>query len=175
MAALTIIFLLLYGYFSTMGKPLNTSLNSTNQGFADNKIALGNLGGFHLLKSIDYSDEKEFYRLLIGTELNRSTASPEDITIPYLIIEEIADPEKAGLYRIRVNLSDTQITNIPQDRPLAILPTGGDEINQPLLIKEVWASETKDEAAEIIISLTKKTLFRATADNSGVIVLDILK
>ncbi len=188
LAALTIIFLLLYGYFSTLGKPNNLTFNPVNQGFADAKITLGNLGGFHILKNIDYSDEKQFHRLIIETELNRATASPEDISIPYVVIQEISntteetalpgepqnlEPEPA--YQIKIKLSDTTVENIPLDRALAIFPGTSSEPDQGSVIKEVRVGETSDEATEISVSLGKKVQFRAAADNSGAIILDILK
>jgi len=188
LAALTIIFLLLYGYFSTLGKPNNLTFNPANQGFADTKIALGNLGGFHILKNIDYSDEKQFHRLIIETELNRATASPEDISIPYTVIQETSSlasgaalPEEpkalemGSVYQIKIKLSDTTVENIPLNQALAIFPGTSSESDQSSVIKEVQVSETSDEAAEISISLTKKVQFRAAADNSGAIILDILK
>jgi len=180
LAALTIIFLLLYGYFSTLGKPLNTQFDPASQGFADSKIILGNLGGFHILKNINYSDETTFHRLIIETELNRSTASPENITIPYTVFAEavsdtLKTPETTDQYQIKVMLSDTQVANIPQDKPLAIFESTNPDPNQPKLIQEIRVKENKDETSEILIQLTKKSLFRATADNSGALVLDILK
>ena len=176
LAALTIIFLLLYGYFSTLGKPSNLIFDPVGQGFANNEIILGNLGGFHIVKNIEYSDENQFHRLVIDTELNRSTASPEDISIPYTVIKEITDVAAvAPSYQIKIKLSDSTIENIPQDRPLAIMPTAPDSSEPAQLIQEVRINETSDEAAEIVISLTKSTRFRAAADNSGAIVLDILK
>ena len=188
LAALTIIFLLLYGYFSTLGKPNNLTFNPANQGFAGTKITLGNLGGFHILKNIDYSDEKQFHRLIIETELNRATASPEDISIPYTVIQEISSiaegtalpgeprvPEPEPAYWIKIKLSDTTVENIPLNLALAIFPETSSEPGQDSLIKEVRVSEASDEVAEISVSLVKKVQFRAAADNSGAIILDILK
>lgn len=188
LAALTIIFLILYGYFSTLGKPPAMAPTPANQGFKMDKIILGNLGGFHILKNIDYSDEGQFYRLIIATELNRSTASPEDITIPYTAITETENLNLdaktpaannssviSSPYQIRINLSDTQVADIPKDRPLAIFEEINTKTDQPKLIQEVRVTESKDEGVVVVISLTKKSLFRATADNSGTIVLDILK
>jgi len=191
LAALTIIFLLLYGYFSTLGKPLNMQTNLAGQGFAENKITLGNLGGFHLLKNINYSDESLFHRFMINTELNRSTASPEGITVPYLTITEIEHsvppvpatdtkdktnviPEPASPYQIQINISDTTVSDIPTNRPLAIFPDTTDNASVDL-VQEVRVNETMDEGTMVTIFLTKKVTFRATADNSGTIVLDILK
>lgn len=179
LAALTIIFLLLYGYFSTIGKTNSLVFNPASQGFGNNQIALGNLGGFHLLKNIHYSDEQKFHRLIIETELNRSTASPEDIAIPYTMIKGSAvsdQPIGPSVYQIQIDLSDTQVVDIPQNRPLAIFEEAvSANPERPKLIQEVRVAETKDEEATIIILLTKKALFRATADNSGTLVLDILK
>ncbi|MFA5967473.1 MAG: hypothetical protein WC805_03110 [Patescibacteria group bacterium] len=176
LAALTIIFLLLYGYFSTLGKPSNQIFDPIIQGFANNEIVLGNLGGFHIIKNINYSDENQFHRLIIDTELNRSTASPEDITIPYTVIQEITDATAVTpSYQMKIKLSDSTIENIPQDRPLAIFPTTLDSSEPAQLIQEVRVNQISDENAEITISLTKSTRFRAIADNSGAIILDILK
>ena len=191
LAALTIIFLLLYGYFSTLGKPLNMQTNLAGQGFAENKITLGNLGGFHLLKNINYSDEGLFHRFMVNTELNRSTASPEGITVPYLTITETEHsaslvpatdtkdktnviPEPASPYQIQINISDTTVADIPTNRPLAIFSDTTDNASADL-VQEVRVNETMDEGALVTIFLTKKVTFRATADNSGTIVLDILK
>lgn len=176
LAALTIIFLLLYGYFSTAGKNLTTQYSPANQGFSEKKITFGNLGGFHILKNINYTEETKFHRFLLETELNRSTASPEDITIPYLTIEEIAFPDTdTAPYQLKVKLSDTTVINLPKDKPLAIFSTPDPNASGPQLLQEVRVSETSDEATILTLTLAKKVLFRATADNSGVIVLDILK
>ncbi len=176
LAALTIIFLMLYGYFSTAGKNLTNQYNPINQGFSEKEIAFGNLGGFHILKNISYSEDAKFHRLLIETELNRSTASPEDIVIPYLSIEEIVVADSADTpYQIKVKLSDTAVANLPKDKPLAIFSTPDPKTAEPQLIQEARLTETSDEATVLTLILTKKALFRATADNSGVIVLDILK
>ena len=178
LAALTIIFLLLYGYFSTLGKPFpSNQLNLANQGFADTKITLGNLGGFHILKNISYSDETEFHRLIIETELNRSTASPENITIPYTVFTETANalPDNPDAYLLQATLSDTTVENVPKDTPLAISIADNSDPNQPKLISEIRVIENQDETSTVLIQLTKKVLFRATADSSGALVLDILK
>ncbi|MFH0912640.1 MAG: hypothetical protein V1807_03245 [Patescibacteria group bacterium] len=182
LAALTIIFLLLYGYFSTLGKPLTQPVTPANQGFSINKITLGNIGGFHILKNIDYTDEPQYHRLIIATELNRSTTSPEAIAVPYLVVEgttmagESADNSaQKNQYQIKIVLNDTQAENIPLDRPLSIFEDTVASPEQSKLIQEVRVQEPTDATTEIYITLAKKSLFRSTADNAGTIVLDILK
>jgi len=150
------------------------------EGFATNKITLGNLGGFHILKNIDYSDQANFHRLIIETDLNRSTASPENINIPYVTIAETGAaslnnaPGPSSPYQIKIVLSDTTVQDIPKDRALTIFANGatGDTTE---VISEVRVHENSDDTTEISLLLNKNVEFRATADNAGTIVLDVLK
>ncbi|HCR42267.1 TPA: hypothetical protein DIV45_02825 [Patescibacteria group bacterium] len=171
LAALTILFLLLYGYFSTLGKPLPNNINlSLNNGFSNSKIIFGNIGGFHILTNVSSTDQDQYYRLFIDTELNRSTASSEKITIPYTVIEGNDTPDG---YQIKVALIDTVVNNIPTNQPLAVFQGARD--NEIDLIKSAQVQQNDDDSSDLIIELTKSTPFRATADSSGTIVLDILK
>lgn len=171
LATLTIIFLVLYGYFSTLGKPLANYVSLINQGFSINKVTLGNLGGFHILKNIGYTEEPAFYRLLIETELNRSTASPEAISIPYLSVEE---PLLDNAYQIKVNLSDTEIDGSLKDNPAPLMPQASSS-SAGKLITDLKINTVAESTTEISITLAKQALFRVTSDTSGTIVLDILK
>ncbi|MBU1092386.1 hypothetical protein KJ836_01810 [Patescibacteria group bacterium] len=171
LAALTILFLLLYGYFSTLGKPLPIdNIAVTNNGFSNSKIIFGNIGGFHFLTNISSTDQEQYYRIFIDTELNRSTASPESITIPYTVIE--GNNVDNG-YQIKVALTDAEITNIPIDTPLAVFQGAGE--NEVDLIKSAQVHQNDDDSSDFIIELAKSAQFRATTDSSGTIVLDILK
>lgn len=172
LAALTILFLVLYGYFSTLGKPLpDYATDTISSGFGNSKIIFGNIGGFHLLHNISSSDENQYYRIFMDTELNRETASPESITIPYTVIEG-TDTVDNG-YQIKISLTDTEITNIPLDASLAVFQGAGEsEID---LIKSAQVHQNNDDSSVFIIDLAKPAPFRATADSSGTIVLDILK
>ena len=171
LAALTILFLVLYGYFSTLGKPLPTNnMAPINNGFSNSKIIFGNIGGFHFLTNISSTDQEQYYRIFIDTELNRSTASPESITIPYTVIE---GNNTVNGYQIKIGLTDTEIANIPIDTPLAIFQGAGDtEVD---LIKSAQVEQNDDDSSDFIIELAKSAQFRATADSSGTIMLDILK
>jgi hypothetical protein len=162
----------LYGYFSTLGKPLPINNTSPiNNGFSNSKIIFGNIGGFHFLTNISSTNQDQYYRIFIDTELNRSTASPESITIPYTVIDgtnTIGDG-----YQIKISLTDTEITNILTDTPLAIFQ-GGNE-NEVDLIQSAQVHQNDDDSSDFTIELAKTAQFRATADSSGTIVLDILK
>ena len=170
LAALTIIFLILYGFFSTSGQVIlnetETRPSNLQLGFADQEMILGNWGGFHILEAIHYEEADDFHRILFETQLNRSSYTPEAITIPYTIIKGQQVDDK---YLITVNFGDTEVADIPIDRSLSLLQAD----NAP--VEEVRIIENSDDTTTAIFTLTDKSLFRAAADNSGTIVIDILK
>src|SRR4030042_3182612 len=123
--ALTIIFLLLYGYFS-MSDPLLAPSQQTNQFLpTETPTTIGSLGGFHILEDITNSDERTYYRVAIQTRLNRSTVIDNSIITPKTDVElvpadeeiliegRLTDTTDLGPYRIQATLSDTQVVNTP--------------------------------------------------------------
>lgn len=171
LAALTIIFLILYGFFSTSGQDLlnttETGSGNLQVGFADQEMILGNYGGYHILESIHYEGKPDFHRIVFKTVLNRESATPENITIPYT---KISGQPTSENYLITVNFSDTEVGDIPIDRPLSLLQANNAPVEEVRILEDADSSTTKS-----VLTLTTKSLFRVAADNSGAIVLDILK
>lgn len=188
LVALTIIFLLLYGYFSAFNSPLKTPVSNDHSTLlADNSIVLGNLGGFHLLEDISYSDERTYHRIAIHTRLNRSTIIDETIITPYTKIQQVLATKKTfidgnyqdttnlGDYRIQITLSDTRTFDLSQDPITEVFSNKKISINKNPITEIHTIKVPDDSTIQILIGLTKKVRLHISNDNTGIIFVDILK
>lgn len=187
--SLSVVFLLLYGYFNTVAggqlsaltaKPTSTDPSATN--------TVGAIGGFHLLESIEPSDEQAYYRLTLKTRLNRSTILDQNIGVPLTKVVQVASTEPTlidgkqqatpslGNYRLQITLSDTGI--IDQTDGEATVVFTGDKtlnINQPPITKVRLLDSPDGSVNQILVGLTKTSTFKVSSLPTGVIYIDILK
>ena len=188
---LSIVFLLLYGYFNTVGihlKPGATNLvNSTSLELTDSST-VGALGGFHLLEAVDCSDEQTYYRVAIQTRLNRSTVIDQAIAIPLTKVEQVAgteslwwggkyqDTKSLGEYRLQISLKDTGTVDKTNGQEETVFQGSRNlVINQPP-ITSIRLSDAPDESAvQIVVGLSTKVQFRVSTLPAGTIYIDILK
>jgi hypothetical protein len=189
--ALSIMFLLLYGYFNIVGahlKPGTANLvNSTSPGLTDSST-VGALGGFHLLEAIDCSDEQTYYRVAIQTRLNRSTVIDQAIAIPLTKVEQVAstellwwdgkyrDTKSLGEYRLQISPKDTGTVDKTNSQEVTVFQGSKNlVINQPPITNIKLSDAPDGSAVQVIVGLSAKARFRVSALPTGTIYIDILK
>ena len=189
--ALSIVFLLLYGYFNTVGahlKPGTANLATSPSPELTDSSTVGALGGFHLLEAVDCSDEQTYYRVAIQTRLNRSTVIDQAIAIPLTKVEQVAgteslwwggkyqDTKSLGEYRLQINLKDTGTVDKTNGQEEIVFQGSRNlVINQPP-ITSIKLSDAPDESAvQIVVGLITKVKFRVSTLPTGTIYIDILK
>lgn len=189
LVTLTIVFLLLYGYFNAVGLLFKTMERGNQDGNTSaDSVMLGDLGGFHLLENITYSNERTYYRIAIYTRLNRPTVIDESIATPYTKIEQLPANESIfldgqyrgtqsmGDYRIQVSLSDTRTFDLSGTEAIEIFK--GDKrtiINQDPITEVRLVQPPDDAMVQIVIGLSQKAKFRSSSNDTGTIFIDILK
>ena len=187
LVALTVLFLVIYGYFSVTDL-VDKSAIPENQILTGDKIAIGSLGGFHFLEDITYSDELTHYRIALHTYLNRSTTIDESIIVPYTKIQQIDAEEPIfidgdlksttdlGIYRIQVLMSDTRTFDLSGEEVVEIFKGKQKMVINRDPITEIHLVQPPDDSiVQIIIGLNRKTKLYASSDNTGTIFIDILK
>ncbi len=187
LVALTVLFLVIYGYFS-VNNLIDKSTIPENQILTGDEMVVGNLGGFHFLEDITYSDELTHYRIALHTYLNRSTTIDESIIVPYTKIQQINAEEPIfidgdfksttdlGIYRIQVLMSDTRTFDLSELEIIEIFK--GEQktiINRDPITEIHLVKSSADSTTQIIIGLNRKTKLYASSNNTGTIFIDILK
>jgi len=186
--ALIIIFLMLYGYFSTLGLSGNLSSLAPAIEAEDGSVTLGSLGGAHLLRGITYTDEQTYYRVAIDTRLNRPSVIEHEIITPHARVQQVdnatpivVDGESRtlpslGAWRIQVDLSDTRTTELDGGEVVPVF-VGPDimRIAQDPLTEIRLNYDPDGSAVQVLIGLTNKSIFRADDNGAGTIFVDILK
>jgi len=187
LVALTVLFLAIYGYFSVTNL-IGKSTIPEKQTLTKDEITIGDLGGFHFLEDITYSNELTHYRIALHTYLNRSTTIDESIVVPYTKIQQINAEEPIfidgdiksttdlGIYRIQVFMSDTRTFDLSGSEAIEIFKGKKETIINQDPITEIHLIQPLDDSiTQIIIGLNRKTKIYASSDNAGTIFIDILK
>jgi hypothetical protein len=187
--SLSVVFLLLYGYFNAVEGHFPAQLNNQNSDAtvsADNTV--GAIGGFHLLESMECSDEQGYYRLTLQTKLNRSTIIDQKIAVPLTKVVQVAgseptwigskyqDTEALGSHRLQINLNDTGI--VDQTEGEGRLVFQGDKtltINQPPITAIEMIDSPDGSVNQILVGLSAEVKFKVSSTPTGTIYIDILK
>ena len=189
--ALSVVFLLLYGYFNMVGihlQPGTANLtNSTTQELTDSGT-VGALGGFHLLEAVDCSDEQTYYRVAIQTRLNRSTVIDQAIAIPLTKVEQVAstellwwgskyqDTKSLGEYRLQISLKDTGTVDKTNGQEVTVFQGSKNLVIDQPPITSIKLSDAPDgSAVQVVVGLSAKVKFRVSTLPTGAIYIDILK
>lgn len=186
LVALIIIFLILYGYFSTLGQPV--SLQSTPPVPNGDLVTIGDLGGSHLLQNLTYSDERTYYRIRIETRLNRPSIIADEIVTPKTRVRQVSNTEPIivngqertlttlGEWRIQADLSDTRTTELDGDELVPVF-VGPDvlRVNEAPLTEIRLNYDPDGSTVQVLIGLSEQSIFRVDDDGAGAIYIDILK
>ncbi|MBN2585389.1 hypothetical protein JXA59_01965 [Patescibacteria group bacterium] len=187
--SLSVLFLLLYGYFNAVeGHLPSQSGNSGNTSIDQTINTVGAIGGFHLLESMECSDEQGYYRLALKTQLNRSTIIDQKIAVPLTKVTQLdsseptwinnkyQDTKNWGSHRLQVALSDTGI--VDQTDGEKVLVFQGDKtlaVNQPPITTIQMIDSPDGTVNQILVGLNAEVKFRVSSTPTGTIYIDILK
>jgi len=185
--SLSVVFLLLYGYFNAVEGHFPSQIAQNNVVVSSNNT-VGAIGGFHLLESMECSDEQDYYRLTLQTKLNRSTIIDQAISVPLTKVAQVLgseptwinnkyqDTTKWGSHRLQITLSDTGI--IDQTDSEKVLVFQGDktlDINQPPITTVQMIDSPDGSVNQILVGLATEAKFRVSSTATGTIYVDILK
>lgn len=187
--ALSVVFLILYGYFNTTaGKAMqaNTTKPITNTTTDINTV--GALGGFHLLEAMTCSDEQGYYRVTLNTRLNRSTVIDNAISVPLTKVTQAVatepiwldgkyqDTTPFGDYRLQVKLQDTGTIEQVSDKPEMVFKGPSElKIGQAPITKVRLVTGADGTVDQVLIGMDTQAKFRVSATPTGTIYIDILK
>src|SRR3989344_5335819 len=186
--SLSVVFLLLYGYFNAIEGhfPSQLGIRGNTRESSDSKV--GAIGGFHLLENMAVSDEQGYYRLTLQTKLNRSTIIDQSIAVPLTQVSQVVSSEPVwldnkyqdtlawGSHRLQITLKDTGI--IDQMDGKKVLVFRGDKtlaINQPPITTLKLVDSPDGSVNQILVGLSTEVKFRVSSTPTGTIYIDILK
>jgi len=186
--SLSVVFLLLYGYFNAIEGHFPTPTNSQNDIAASSGNTVGAIGGFHLLESMEISDEQGYYRLTLQTKLNRSTIIDQKISVPLTKVTQVASSEPTwinnkyqdtsawGKYRLQIALSDTGIIDQTEGSETVVFQ--GNKIltvDQPPITTVRLIDSPDGSVNQVLVGLNAEAKFRVSSAPTGTIYIDILK
>lgn len=186
--SLSVIFLLLYGYFNTVEGHFPSQSNDQNNAVTSSDGTVGTIGGFHLLESMECSEEQGYYRLTLQTKLNRSTIIDQNISVPLTKVSQVAgseltwidnkyqDTSKWGSHRLQIALNDTGIIDQTDGNETIVFQ--GDKtltINQPPLTTVRLIDSPDGTVNQILVGLASEVKFKVSSTPTGTIYVDILK
>jgi len=186
--SLSIVFLLLYGYFNAVEGHIPNQTGSQNNSTVSNNNKVGTIGGFHLLESMQLSDEQEYYRLTLQTKLNRSTIIDQKISVPLTkVVQALSseptwmdnkyqDTNALGSHRLQISMSDTGLIDQTDEGDTIVFQ--GNKIltvDQPPITTIKLIDSPDGSVNQILVGLNAEVKFRVSSTPTGTIYIDILK
>jgi hypothetical protein len=167
--ALSVVFLLLYAYFTAADNHL-IKVNPVPVNNQSGMDTVGALGGFHLLESIQCSDEQTYYRLTLQTRLNRSTVIDKAIAVPLTKVTQVDGSE------LRISLNDTSIIDQINGKQEVVFMGDKTLVIDQLPITTIKLIDSPDGTVnQISVGLSSEVKFKVSSTPTGAIYIDILK
>ena len=177
MVGLLALFGLAYGFAKTVSQSSPNPSESPEDiagEFVDGATAVGQVGGSHYLRDIRFEDHPTFERLVIITQLNRSSILEGSIGTPYIE----ASPGSGQAPTLELAMADTTQIYEEEGEPENIYTGPRDTASWPTQLFSSFSIPDPTEGGQrLILGLDQARQYRLAVDpeNTGNVWLDVLK